>query len=266
MSIFIDKRFEQLDWISKAVEPVECSLNEILAYLPEEIEITPQQILFLLRNSRHELPISEVIEKHIRPEHINQVSRGYDKSIIAKSYKIQFKEKQEASIYEDLGDDEDRHDGPEKLLLKLDTESQIMSSRIFLKKISIGLSETEVKQIFGKKGYDSICRINYYRENLERIKEVIEMLGPVPGIEQEKTNSARKKFQHLRRLYNAIAAQNTFNIKSVDLMDKLGEWIYEYVNHRKEVAFANICKLKIMTTMGAPIYSMEIEAAKNDNR
>ena len=40
MGVFDDKKFEELDWISQATEPMDSQLNDVLAALPDQVEIT----------------------------------------------------------------------------------------------------------------------------------------------------------------------------------------------------------------------------------
>jgi hypothetical protein len=40
MSVFIDKKFQNMDWLSQAIEPYEIELDEILCELPDRIDIT----------------------------------------------------------------------------------------------------------------------------------------------------------------------------------------------------------------------------------
>ena len=37
MGVFDDKKFEELDWISQATEPIDSELNEVLGAVPEEV-------------------------------------------------------------------------------------------------------------------------------------------------------------------------------------------------------------------------------------
>lgn len=45
MSIFKDEAYENLDWMSQAVEPLVCHLNDYLAELPDEKELSVQDIM-----------------------------------------------------------------------------------------------------------------------------------------------------------------------------------------------------------------------------
>jgi hypothetical protein len=39
MGVFDDKRYEELDWLSKAVEPIESYLATVLSELPDEVDL-----------------------------------------------------------------------------------------------------------------------------------------------------------------------------------------------------------------------------------
>ena len=265
MSIFIDKKFEQLDWISKAVEPMDSTLNEILGYLPDEIEISKQDILDHITNSREEIKHFYLIKPHIEAKHLSLIS---DESLIARSYKLQCRNIDGSSLDEE---DSDNYLGDGPLKVKFDSSTGEISARLFLIKVKAALSEAEMNTIFGKKGLAAISNLAYgiYREDeynaRKRIIELIDLLGPAPDFNLEKTTSTRKTVRGLRLFYRILCDKNVLNIKSVELIDKLGEWMADYVISADAVAIANIGKLKIMTSFGQPIYSMEYEAS-NDSK
>jgi hypothetical protein len=263
MSIFVDKKFEELDWISRAVEPVVSTLSDIIEYLPEEIEITKEMMSQTLKNGRHDINIIDILLKQVKPEHLDNISTHQDRSYLAGSYVIDFR-REDGSAYSE--DDEENYLDSGPLIIKYDSETDHLSGSVFLKKNSTGLNEKEISTIFGAKGYDAVNSIRSWSANTNRIKEIVDLLGEIQGLEEEKTSSVKKKLLFLRKKFREVVKKNTFNIKSVDLMNKMGEWIFRYITEGDEVALANICKLKIMSTMGSPIYSMEIEVAKDDAR
>jgi hypothetical protein len=265
MSIFIDKKFEQLDWISKAVEPMESNLNEVLSYLPEEIEVTKQDIVDHIVRSQDEMKYFWLIRPHIQPNHLSLIN---DESLITRAYKLQCRNLDGSSLDDE---DSDNYLGDGPLKVRFDSSTDEISAKLFLVKVKAALSEEEMSMIFGRKGINAIANLAYniypsdeYNAR-KRMLELIDLLGPVPDFKIEKTTSTRKTVKFLRNFYSRLCAKNTMNIKSVELIDKLAEWMVDYVLSADAIAIANIGKLKVMTSFGQPVYSMEYEVG-NDSK
>jgi hypothetical protein len=139
----------------------------------------------------------------------------------------------------------------------LDFTNGTLSGNIKLLKVRHTLDEEVLKGLLGGKGINQVNQLRSYDINFGRINEILELLG---GCEEAmKTRAARKKIHACGVRLKQILKNNEWNIKSAELADKLGEWIFNYVRDGRLDAFTNFCKLKVMTHKGLPIYTMQEE-------
>jgi len=66
MSIFVDKKFDQMDWISQAVEPYETHVNGVLSALPDCIVVDPTSVKIISRGIGLQINKENVLDSAIR--------------------------------------------------------------------------------------------------------------------------------------------------------------------------------------------------------
>lgn len=88
MSVLNDKTFENMDWLSQAVEPYHCELNDILAKLPDEHIVTYQQAIGLITKGYFTLELSHLVGEMYNT-FIEDCSLNWDeRAIISDCYKL----------------------------------------------------------------------------------------------------------------------------------------------------------------------------------
>ena len=237
MGVFTDKKYDELDWISQAVEPIESPLNKFLAMLPDSIEISV----------------------HMLADH-----RGYygnyslEKDTIIMDY---LKSNAEASEREKLTWEE-RSILERSFELVVDPETVIdMSTRTILSggmrlnKVKSVLEDRDVEKTLGSRGLTHLGNIRWSRCNISNLNEILDLVGKCDDLLKGK--SGRRKYFGLRSRLHQIFEKNEWNIKSIDLSNKVGIWVTDYLITGNLAALSNLTRLKVMTHKGVGIYSME---------
>ena len=233
MGVFDDKKFEELDWISQATEPMDSELNIILGKLPEELEID----LPLLRkmigdNYNFNLEISRTIQHLVRDYAPDHQLGWNERHLVEECFEFQ------------VDDD-----------IIVDFEKNTMSGSIKLLKIKNTMDEKVLEGILGKQGIERLGQMYIPQEGIGRANEVMEILGKCD--EGTRTRSLRKKQMVIRQRLALLMKANEWKIKDTELANKVGMWIYQYVIEGNLKAWSNFCRLKVMTHKDQAIYSME---------
>ena len=231
MGVFEDKKYDQLDWISQATEPIESHLNEVLVSIPEVVDITYENIVSLVqRNDSRNISLDSLLKFFL--VNVNSIAFNHrEMDVIRKCFTL---EVNDASV---------------------DFENKVLNGSIKLIRHSHTLDEKLLQNLLGKDGIDAVAWISMRDDCAGRINEIFEILGDSDyGLS---SRSVRKKraflVDRLRQLFKA----NEWNIKDVTLANKVGYWIKDYIVHNNLAALSNLCRLKVMTHKGQPIYSME---------
>lgn len=235
MGVFDDKKFDELDWISQATEPIDSELNEVLGLLPEETIIDFNMFKTMLGdNYGLELTIdrmvSYLVQKHVSGRYLTWQERN----IINPLFKLE------------MSDDID-----------LNFENKTITGEIKLIKTSSTLDEKVLEGMLGREGIDQLNSIyvDDMSAGMSRANEVMEILGGCDdGL---RTRSIRKKVHAIRSRLVKLFKNNEWKIKDTELANKVGKWIKAYVVDGNLAAWSNFCRLKVMTHKDQPIYSME---------
>lgn len=230
MGVFDDKKYEELDWISQATEPIESPLNDILAELPDEVAIDFAMYTKLTKytwgsNLSVEHALNTLYDKPI-PYETRSVLCDCFTLVVEGDPEINFEEKTITG-------------GTIQLIKTRDT----MDSKV-------------LESILGKAGLQQVMYMDIPRDGgLGRANDIMELLG---GCEQGLSNrSLHKKRNAISQRLSTILKDNLWNIRDTTLADKVGTWIKDYVANGNLASYSNFCRLKVMTHKGQPIYSME---------
>lgn len=239
MSVFADKKFEELDWISQATEPIDSKLNVILSKIPDEIELTFDFVVKTMTSSMYtEVNPISIIRQALYNSASEQISMSWDdERTLKECFEFQY---------------------PENAII--DFERKFITPGIKMVKLSSTLDEKVLEAILGREGivavgtlYD-IPSLNL-SASLSRANEIIELLGKCDdGL---RTKSFKKKRGVIVRRLKELFKTNEWKIKDTELANKVGFWIKSYILEGDLAAFSNFCRLKVMTHKELPIYSME---------
>lgn len=237
MSLFEDKKYEEMDWLTKAIEPIVSSKNETLASLPNEFTLTNDQLQYLMLNSWGlSIEVQNAFKflmtkNNIKIEDPNLAKEMSDCYNLIQDGDLIF-----------YGGDQPRIEG---------------NGVIKLVKIKQMFDEKELQDELGQTGLSKFYDIRNRDIPVERLNEIIELIdGSSPLLS---SRSVDKKIRGIIEMIKEIMKENKWNIRNTDLADKVSVWICLYLDKGNLAAMANFCKFKVMTHDGSPIYSIQEE-------
>lgn len=244
MDAFRDEVYEQMDDISKLIEPFEFKVNNELALFPDEVEIDEKVFYSLIVYSNHReytwTSLSSIVRSIAEENKLSSiVSETFSDYNFANKM---FKFKQVL----DEGSEEIRFD------LKA---RQMLGGKLFLVKRKTAFEDEDIKS----KQVELIADISrgFHAKsmvNKKRVNELADLFGA------KDVKSERASFAKLRRLKNhyvSMIQNNTLQIKDMELFKRFLQWNIKYIKDGSLPAMQNIATLRIMTRNGAPIYSMK---------
>lgn len=235
MSIFEDKQYEEMDWLTKAIEPTISSMNDKLHSLPEVMEFTPLDLLNIIQTSGYlDLDMHSFFGILLLKHNIHLTRWYSDYSMLMKCFEMR--------ISSDI-------------IINFET-NEVSGGNISLHKIKTIFEEVELVPLLGRKGIDSLRSLDSKNVPIDRANEIAELLGA------NEATSKRSSNQKIQIIINSLSdhlANNKWNIKNIDLGDKVCLWVRSYLEKGNLAALTNFCKFKVMTHSGDPIYSIEEE-------
>jgi len=236
MGVFDDKKFDELDWISQATEPIDSKMNEVLGLMPESLTLDFNLYTKMLSNS-YGLDLSlEKAVAYCLNEYSPDVNLSWDqKNVMRDMFEFQ------------INVDE---------ALILDFENGTLSGgEIKLVKLASTMDEKVLESLLGKEGIMAVSSMYCTQAGLSRANEIMDLLGNCE--EGMRTRSDRRKRRIIQTRLTNLFKANEWNIRDTELANKVGFWIRDYVSSGNLAAFSNFCRLKVMTHKNQPIYSME---------
>ena len=230
MSSFLkDKEWENMDWLNRAVEPFVFSFNTQLAKIPSEHIISYRHILSAVESSSDlnlDSVVRELARHHWGKESIDMLHLiGIDKL-------FEFKLEPGTTI---------------------DLDKEAIIGGLSLHKKVESLNDDMIRELLPSLVYSKL-RIYSAQAHMSHINEMMDILGCV---EARSSSSIRKKIAAIQQHVYDIFKENKWNIRNVDLVIKMLDWICSYCAKGDRYSLANISKLKCMIHNGHPIYSME---------
>lgn len=238
MSVLEDKRYDELDWISRAVEPIENNLNEALASIPDVMPLTFEDVCRCVERDGFRVATSSFLTLKIAPSVMENLDT---QDIVTLSECFKWITGSGNCI---------------------NFEAQTLLSPILLVKIKASFDQKELEKLLGKKGVNIAhnALLNYHFNENSSVAPLIEIgdiLGRCNNV--HKLRSIRNKSIAVAQRFKEVMENNEWNIRNMRLADKVGTWIANYLATGNLADFTNICKIKVMTHKGLPIYSMEEE-------
>lgn len=238
MGVFDDKKFEELDWISQAMEPIDSKLNDYLNAIPEEVEIDFDTYIQVIGDSYGmSISVESIVLSLLRKSPLGMSGLTWtERETLSKCFTLEM-------------------DSALEVFLDFE-KKEIYGGTIRLIKSRSTMDEKDLEGLLGQEGVSSLS--SNWRvgpAGLSRANEIMELLG---GCEEGlKTKSNRLKRAALCKRIRALFKSNEWKIKDTELANKVSYWISDYINNGNLAALSNFCRLKVMTHKGQPIYSME---------
>lgn len=235
MGVFDDKKFEELDWLSQATEPIDSKLNEVLGSIPDEINIDFETYRNIIKQSYNSsASIENALDYYLQIYCPDYILSWDQKSSIKNLFKFEF-----------VG---------ERIILDFE-QNQLIGEIKFIKLAST-MDEKVLESLLGKEGINAVATMYFAsKDALSRANEVMEILGKCEdGL---RSRSEKRKRYSIRTRLVSLFKTNEWKIKDTELANKVGFWIKSYICDGNIASFSNFCRLKVMTHKDQPIYSME---------
>ncbi len=231
MGVFDDKRYDQLDWVSQAVQPIETPLSALLEKLPESTRIDFE--LITGADSQGNLNRDSLVESMLRRFNRGHEFTWKERDLMFNCFELDMRS--------------------EELILNL--EDQTLTGELFLIKTKFTLDEDQIKKVMGEYGRDQLNRMNAYNMNVQRAHEMLDLLEKSEAAMASRSNKVKK--QAMMNRIQQIFQDNEWRIKNTDLANNVSLWIKSYIETGDLAALSNITRLKVMTYKDGPIYSIE---------
>ena len=236
MDLFGEKKYEDLDLLTKMIEPVTWSALDVLANMPNEVVVPHEDILASVRLSRN-----------------IEFNNLWESLVLAKTPLGNFKERDFLRSRFELVADPD-------IIVNLE-DNTVTGGNIRIVKTGGEVTEEELTKQLKEAGWRDSYNLmfNGNDETIERLREILDLFGT------EVANNALKK-RNISQLSNGIYSafkdvmrNNRWNIRSVDLAHKVCRWMQVYIKDGNLAAMRNFCLLKAATHRGYPIYEIDEE-------
>jgi hypothetical protein len=236
MSLFKDKKFEELDWLSQITETIESDINNMLSEMPDEVDVPLQNLMDVLRQSSdpkigRDSLLKDTLRNLCREKQINLSYE--DEAKIFSCY-----------VFKTVDDP------------ILDIENGTLSGKITLLKKVFAFDEDFLQKNMGKEGIGQLYWLKVSRSP-SRAREIARLLNV--DVSKEVLSSSRKLGRFIAIEVGNILRNNQWRIRNTELADKMCNWIVKYVESGCRASYSNFCRLKVMTHSGGPIYSIEEE-------
>jgi len=236
MSVFGDKKFEQLDWMVQITETIESDLNTLLANLPDRVELKYEDLVSFVGGYRG-LSADSIVRDLIRKQNKVRAYSWEEDNKISSCFQ-----------FETIGD------------VELDIQNKTLKGEIFLVKVVPTLTDEELLPLMGTRGIDRLRNVYAHvnkPEGRTRINEILDILGESEKLLSNK--SASNKLNGMRSRLSDIFRKNEWRIRDMELADKICGWIQDYIITGNLASLTNFCKVKVMTHNNMPIYSVKEE-------
>jgi hypothetical protein len=230
-SIFQDKTYQELDFITQAVEPFLDPAQDLLTSLPDKIQVSAASMA-------KAIDYGTAYAKDIIRATLQTVTQEVLTNLIVDSFDIQVNREQfQLNIVS--GEFEE---GVEVFVVK--NRNHIPDQELLTKAI-----ETNIGELLS-----SWNTVIYKGNSLQyaRLKALAELL--------EAEGKSRSNNELLSKITSSMSSNllsNKWRIKSTIALETLAGWVKRYVESEDYPAYASIAKFKVMVHRGNPIYSLE---------
>lgn len=233
-----DEVYEEMDWLTQAIQPVISSLSQDLEKIPEKIDVTQHTIKKL--GSWDSVYMRELIHT-CYAKHFSKTLSYEEERTLCKHFSL--------SIEIESGDE---------LIFDRATDTTT-NGKIYLIKNSSMIEEQDLKKMLGASGMNDFRRNMPTRMSLPRYRECLRIFGIQGNDERYKTTSQKFARRHISSIMSNFFQENPWNIKSVELSNKIPMWIFDYLVKANSASLINLTRLKAVASMndGGPIYSFK---------
>ena len=203
MDIFKDKKFEEMDWVSQACEPYIDPRNEILAKLPDELNIDLETMIInpLAASGHINISRDDIVRTMMQTANINYRRIAYD-------HREQIRDCFDFTV--------ELENGHNDIVVDLETKT-ITGGTIRFVKVKQFFDNKESAALIGKDGISHLRhKIQQERKYITgaNANEILELLGDFTTI---RDRSIKRKTDTIISHMKEIMLENKWNIRDIEL-------------------------------------------------
>jgi len=251
MKLYRDKVWEEMDWLTKAVEPYVFTPFKLFGNILPRHQITEEMIENIVVNGDLTIDQDSLLMQYVTT--YNKDFFNGQKTLEDHVYAY-LKNKMHGvwEPFRGISISFDITDGA-----YYDITSQKLNGEVYINVNFNPPNDDVIKEYvpqfvshYLSSEIDYIDKIPY-----KRLLEINSILGVK---KTEKTKSYKKLKAHMRSRIREIFENDEWKIRNLDLIMFFTAWLRDYLATGNQKALINISTLKFMTHNGNPIYSMEI--------
>ncbi len=229
MSVFSDKTFEGMDWLSQAVEPFKCELNDVLAALPDEYDVSAKEALACITKDSYSRDISvyQLMTKLVPDNKYSYAER----EMLCKYFVF-----------------------CASPTIEIDAETGEMVGFMKLIKKSSSLSLKDIKQLMK-------YMVNWHIATSECRAEAVSDLGALffadPDHPFHSAKGIKSRLYYIGAYFTESVEQDTFKIRSVEAFKAFKDLILGYLLENKPENLGKIYRVIMMAKADKVIYDLE---------
>jgi hypothetical protein len=247
MSVFKDDVYDEMDDLTKLIEPFEYAVNTELSLYPDEFELTAEMLIPAISGSWGENYMSHALEAAVANKASELELKNISREIMSRGRFVtdMFEFKWEV----------DEEDG--KIVFNAST-GVITGGRLFVAKKKVAVEDSDIEKRMEQYIYNAIDNGFFGAKEVIKgnLNEIATLFGAKKAREQR---SWRNKVRELALHFAALVKDRKLVIKDFDLFKRFASWIIAYIKNGSLPAMSNIARLKIMMRSGNPIYSIKEE-------
>jgi hypothetical protein len=236
MDLFGEKKYEELDLLTKMIEPVTWSALDVLSQLPDKVKVPNETILKSVGRYRR-IEFNDLWEELVLRK--TPLNSWRDRDFLRERFQFET----EGELIVNLLDN-------------------TVTGELFIVKHAAEVTEAELTELLKNSGWSAHYNLNFEQreEVFARLREILDLIGTEKARETLKKRTLNQLTEGLFRSYRDIMQNNTWNIRSIDLSNKACRWMSLYIGEGNLAAMRNFCLLKAATHRGYPIYQLDEEA------
>jgi hypothetical protein len=230
-NLFVDKEYEEMEWLSKAIEPYIFYVNELLAKLPDRYDLSYEDVMTQVESNYNAISKTESILQLLSNVDVDRSSvDNIDLQALLMCFTLEVDPN-----------------------TTLDLHQRVILGNISLIKDKVALEDEDVRAAFLTR-FQSIFWKNSHNETLTNLNELMDILGIE---EARKSRSTSKKIQSVSNFMEKVIKEDLWKIRNEQLIVSLATWMADFVSTGNLAALSNITRLKCMTYNQHPLYSMQ---------
>jgi len=240
--VYRDMSESEEGWLELAIEPFRFELNNIIAMLPEQVELNFEFLRKWFLEHFDDMYITskyrvDIVEELVKTT-LNKTLTRHEINTVASIFELKVSKDTVLNLVDNT-----------------------LSAPIFLVKTKDQFDEQETLQLVSELAIRHIDIHSNYKNNTPRHSAIISrqnhIMDLIDAKNERNSRSLSKKTYDICETMRKIIKEDLWRLRDAQLIVNACTWITSYVNDGNQHALMNFTRLKCMTHKDVPIYSME---------